>query len=59
MKKATKAKLGWFTFLAAILSFGAAYLLPQARNALVYVGVFLLIITSGLRPAQGNNKWDS
>ena len=53
----TKATLGWFTFIAAILSFGGAYLLPQARNFLVYLGIALLVVTSFLRPPSRGNKW--
>jgi hypothetical protein len=52
-----KATLGWLTFIAAILSFVAAYLLPQARDFLVYFGITLLVATSFLRPASRGNKW--
>jgi hypothetical protein len=54
-----KATLGWFTFIAALLSFGGAYLFPQARNFLVYLGIVLLVATSFLRPPRRVNKWGS
>jgi hypothetical protein len=53
----TRAAFGWVTFIAAILSFGAAYLLPEARNFLVYLGIALLVATSFLRPPSRKNKW--
>jgi hypothetical protein len=56
MKKAT---FGWCTFIAALLCFGAAYLLPQARTPLVYAGIVLLVATSALRPAGRVDKWGS
>ncbi len=54
MKKAT---YGWFTFIAALFCFGAAYLLPQARSPFFYAGIVLIIVTAGLRPGGGGNKW--
>jgi hypothetical protein len=53
----TKPALGWVTFIAAILSFGGAYLFPPVRNFLVYFGIVLLIATSFFRPPPRVDKW--